>query len=307
MAKILYGCDPECVTTYNVGDKIFALPPWYFRRELSVPASADKRHPVFLERNGWKLHEDGAAFEMSVTPSHDPYELFQTVQDCRNTAEKEILSHFTEVCDGKLNFLPAVGWDVERWMQMRRERGESFWDDFRMSTQFGCDPDEDIFNLETACTVLDAAEHPWRYCGGHMHFSGSKKIADDYQLAIRCLVVTAGVAAVVFSDVPQLERERTFLYGRPGKFRVQKYGEDNPFGKDYAVGIEYRTPSARTWGDWEIAKNVIHWAEIGISVLLENPHSDDILREITQPAITAILTANQELGQQILSHVNSKL
>lgn len=306
MSKILYGADPEAAALYEKNGKLYALPPFFFREFLGVPASDDRRHPVFLMGDGWKLHEDGANFEMSVKPSHDPLELFQTIQACAKATEESILSAFPEFCDGKLHFRPTVLFELERWNAMREEHGENFWKRFSMSTEFGCDPDEDVFDT-AKCSVQDASKHPFRYCGGHIHFSGSPKIEEDPHMAVRCAVITAGLAAVAFSDVPQLERDRTFLYGRPGKFRIQNYGADNPYGPDYQIGFEYRTPSARWAGDWDIAREVLRWAEIGITNLLETSLGTQLTAEITEPAKRAILEADQPLARELLSYVESKL
>lgn len=300
MTKILFGADPECCSVYEKEGKYYALPPYIFREQLNVPVIDDRnpRHPVFLQNSDWKVHEDGANWEFAVKPSHNPLELFQTIQDARKAAE-EILSNFTEFCDGKLHFIPAVNWEVGRWANMP--------EDFFMSTEFGCDPDEDVLNTKAKCKVIDASLHPWRYCGGHIHVSGSPRILEDYHLAVKCMIITAGIAATAFSTFPGLEYERTYLYGKPGKFRVQNYGEDNPYGKDYQFGIEYRTPSATWAGNWEVAQKVLHWSEIGIKGLFETSLGEELVSEILNPAVDAILTVNQPKALELLSHVESKL
>lgn len=297
--KILFGTDPECFAAYEKDGKLYALPPYYFRKNLSVKASDDERHPVFIEGNFFKAHEDGAAFEFGITPSFDPKELFEKIQAATTTVNESILREFPEHCLPTLQFVPTIGFEIERWKNMP--------EDFFMSTRFGCDPDEDEFNLSAKCKVVDASTHPYRYGGGHLHVSGSKKIAQDPHMAVRCMAITAGLAAVAFSPVPDLERDRTFLYGRPGKFRFQNYGARNPFGPAYAYGIEYRTPS-NTWaGNWEVAKEFLKWAEIGIKNLLETGLGEELTQEIVDPTIEAILGADQKLAHELLSYVESKL
>lgn len=176
-----------------------------------------------------------------------------------------------------------------------------------MSTRFGCDPDEDLYNLDVECRTEDASQHPWRYCGGHIHVSGSPVIAQDPHMAIACMVITAGLAATAFSDVPELERQRLYRYGRPGKFRIQNYGITNPFGEDYALGVEYRTPSCRWAGNWEIAQKVLRWAEIGITHLLETPLGKELHDELREPAISAILSTDQKLAGELLSYIESRI
>lgn len=295
---ILFGTDPESFAVYEKEGQLYALPPYFFRHYLGVPASDDKRHPVFFEENGWKLHEDGAAFEMAIRPSFNPRDLFDTIQDCMKAAEERILRSFPEYCMPSLQFLPTVGFEVERWA----DEG----DDFRMSTEFGCDPDFDAFNMEKKAAVIDAAKHPHRYSGGHIHFSGSKFIADDPQLAVRVLALTAGCAAVAYSDVPQLERDRTFLYGRPGKFRVQHY-KGSSFGKEYQVGIEYRTVSSRWASNWNIAKEVFEWGRIAVEEFLPDAEkAEALVAELSGTATTAILEGDQETAMSVLEYLKSK-
>lgn len=293
---LLFGTDPEVFATYEKDGKLYTLPPYFFRHYLHVPASDDKRHPVFFEQNGWKFHEDGAAFEMSIMPSFNPRDLFDTIQDCVKTAEERLISKFPEFCMPKLQFLPTVGFEVERW----QDEGK----DFRMSTEFGCDPDSDAFHMEKKATVIDASQHPFRYGGGHVHFSGSEFIESDPQLAVRVLAITAGCAAVAYSDVPELDRERTFLYGRPGKFRIQHYGKRNAFGPDYATGIEYRTPSNRWASNWNIAEQIFEWGRIGIEEILPNADKAmNLLDDVAETAVSAILGADQIQAKQVLDYV----
>lgn len=306
MSKLLFGTDPEMVATYEKDGVLYALPPYYFRKFLDVPASSNPKHPVFLTGEDWKAHEDGAAFEIAVNPDHNPLELFGRVQRAVKAIETEILEKFPEHCMPKIGFLPTVAFEVERWKQ-EIAAGRIPKKEFEMSTRFGCDPDEDVFNLEARSSVISVTEHPWRYCGGHVHVSGSPKIAQDPHMAVKSLAVTAGLAAVLFSDVPQLEHDRTFYYGRPGKFRVQNYGKSNPFGPDYAIGVEYRTPSTRWTGNWEIAKNFLKWVEIGITQVFETGLCEELLPEIVDVSVEAITTANQQTAGEILSYVESRL
>lgn len=299
-SKILFGADPESFAACERDGKLYAMPPYWFRHEGGIdPIEEDERHPVFIETDEYKVHEDGAAFEFSILPSYNPKDLFGRIQAASEATSFKILQWYPQDVLPNLQFIPTIGWDVQRWAGMPK--------DFFMSTTFGCDPDDDVFNLQKKAQDIDASKHPFRYAGGHIHFSGSLRIVEDPHFAVRCQVVTSGVAAVFYSPVPQLERDRTFLYGRPGKFREQNYGKKNPYGPEYAMGIEYRTPSATWAGNWGVAEKVLEWAEIGIHELLETSLGEEIVPEVTQPAIEAILTANQDLAGQVLQYVTSKL
>lgn len=308
-SKILYGCDPEAAAVYEKNGKTYALPPFFFRTFLGVPFTdpdGDMRHPVFFKEDGIKLIEDGANFEMTIYPSFDPKELFDRVQECARLTSERILSQFPTYCQPTLQFLPTTDWDVKRWEEMLAKNPEMY-ELFLMSTQFGCDPDRDVFNLSAQCTIMNVEKHAERYCGGHVHMSGSPIFDEDPDLATKCMCITVGNASVAFSDVPELEHRRLFLYGRPGRMRVQNYGPNNPFGPAYSKGIEYRTPSARWAGNWTVAENVLKWAKIGVNDLLESPLGEELVGELVQPSIQAIMNTDQALARQLLSYIESRI
>jgi len=296
---ILWGTDPELFAVYQKNAVKFALPPYFFRKVLGVQASDDEKHPVFLENETWKLHEDGAAFEMAIHPSKNPRELFDNIHLCKLAAETTILKKFPEHVEPELQFLPTVGFEIERW----KDEG----DDFRMSTRFGCDPDRDAYNFDVESRDEDASAHPFRYGGGHIHWSGSKLSEEEPILATKCMSMSAGLAAILYSDTPNLDKRRTYMYGKPGKYRIQRYGKNNPFGEEYANGMEYRTPSNRWASNWEIASKVFEWAEIGIRSLLEGGLGKVLLEEISQEVCDAIVQADQKVAGQLLGYIETKV
>ena len=308
MSKILFGTDPEMASVYDKDGEIYAIPPYFFREVLGVPADKENpAHPVFLKGDEWKVLEDGANWEMAIRPSHNPRELFDNAQKGREALEKNILSLFPDFCSSSARFLPTLNWEVQRWKD-EIKNGRIVEEDFYMSTQFGCDPDYDVFNYQTEGSVLDVADYPYRNCGGHIHLSGVPEIVDDIEMAVKSMVITAGLAAIAFTDVPALERQRTFFYGKPGKFRPQDYGEKNPYGPDYRFGLEYRTPSATWLKSWDIAQQVLKWAEIGISVVFPSKDlSKMLVEEISMPAIDAILSSDVNTATQLLKYVEERI
>lgn len=305
MNKLLYGTDPECFAAYIKDGKYYALPPYYFRKTLHVQASANEKHPVFIEKAGMLMHEDGAAFEFSVPPSHDPSELFGRVQTCRELVNQNILAKFPDHCLPELQFLPTIGFELERW----KNEGP----DFAYATRAGCDPDMDVYDTSTEFQPEENMKNwPWRYAGGHIHVSGSPRFFEDYEFAVRCMAMTTGLAAIHYSDVPELEHDRTYRFGKPGRCRVQNYGDNNPYGKPYQIGIEYRTASDRWVSDWNIAQQVFRWTEIGVNHLFETSLGTELLggmltTELEQTATKAILNADQKTAGEILSYIESRL
>lgn len=298
VTPIRWGSDPEGVSVMERDGKLYAVPPVYFRKYLGVPASKHPNHPVFLTGEGWSMMEDGAAWEMTIEPDTKPKNVFDRIQECAKAVNEKIFTQFPDHVLPVLRFLPMVGWDVQRW--------ENEGEDFHMSTRFGCDPSKDAFDMEKRAEIVDASLHPERYCGAHVHMSGSPLFAEEPVLAIQCQAISSGLAAVRYSDVPELERARSWLYGIPGNWRLQEYGPKK-FGKDYAIGIEYRTPSA-TWAkDWAIAEKVFQWAEIGVKNLLEGGLGLSLLPELANPACEAILNSSPGLAGELLDYIEDKL
>ena len=264
--QIVFGADPEVFATYEGADgTLYALPPVILRRDFGVRASKDPRHPVFIRSAEWMAHEDGAAFEVAVKPSKDWREVFGRVRLAYEAIENRILSPISEshgVCHPKLTVAPTIAWEISLW------DGED--NDFFTTTRFGCDPDEDAFDYLAKCHVDDASKHPYRYGGGHIHLSGFDGIEENPLVLVHSLAFTVGLGAVVYSKQHDSDRDRTFRYGRPGKYRVQRYGklfEDIPFTN---IGIEYR-PISNAWtADEEEASKLFELAQIGVDALFKD-------------------------------------
>ena len=286
-----FGSDPEFFAAYEENGELYVLPPVILRAEHGAPFENNGRHPIFARYGETIVHEDGAAFEMSTPPSSDWKSMWNTINDVKKQFGTDVLSKYGDVCLPVLHALPAMHWQVEKWL----EKGT----DFRLATLFGCDADKDLFNTKARCKVIDATMHPWRYAGGHIHVSGIPEIESQPLIALRCMVMSAGLASTAYSDVPELENERLFLYGKPGKYRIQEYSNGE-------MGIEYRTCSTRWTESFELAKKVFTWAEIGMRILLQKGlylEFEPIIPDITD----AIIKVDQNKARSILDLIQSKL
>lgn len=121
---------------------------------------------------------------------------------------------------------------------------------------FGCDPSYDAYDLVPKVPFIDAMSHPYRYGGGHMHFSypfydekylqayrlnGNHYLTDpsNYPLMVKMLDLYVGVPLGIL-----LHREENFLrrlyYGQAGEYRPQIYPA-NPGWMGEMRGLEYRS------------------------------------------------------------------
>ena len=287
-----FGADPEVFIGYPLGEKTCVLPPSFLRLMHNHEVIKNGRHPIFIKKEEYIVHEDGAALEVGVIPSANWEDLWERINRSYEDISTNLLALYPNDCDGKVHILPTITYDVERW--------KGYSEEFHMSNIFGCDADIDAFDTEREAEVIDATLHDERYGGGHIHTSGSELASEDPISAIKFLAMTAGNAAIAYSDVPSLEKARTYLYGKPGKFRVQKYSNGE-------TGIEYRTPSNTWTKDKKIAERIFTWFKVGIENLLEQGLGFELIEELTQPTIDAIINADQSLALQILTRIEERI
>ena len=294
--EIMFGTDPEAFATYNKKGKLYALPPVFFREDLEIDVKDNGDHPIYLEDGkGGMVHEDGAAFEICVPPTTNWEEMWEQCSDLVKSFNSLYLDHLPPtLVNSSLAMIPTVNWDVERW-----EHKGPTWE---YATRFGCDKDYDAwkeFAPPEEVDVMDASKHPWRYAGGHLHFSllGSDEIKNRPLDIVACLAYTAGLAAIAYGNNLELEKLRSFRYGKPTKYRVQNYSNG-------AVGIEYRTPSASWLGDKNLAAQVFGWAEIGIRSLFLGGALEKVQKFKVETA-NAIMTADKAMALALLKEVGA--
>jgi hypothetical protein len=289
-----FGADPEVFVTYKKDGKDFVLPPAYFREFLGIDYKPDPRHPKFLEQDGITIHEDGVAFEFTLPPAGSIPELLSSIHYGYDLLKNKVLVNFPEY---EIKIVPTVNFEVERWLPY--QNNESFY----MTLLFGCDPHLLAWEPEKEDEPVDATTHPYRYGGGHEHFSGSEVFRNAPVMAIRILDLTVGLASVAFSPVPELEQIRTFRYGKAGVFRPQVY----PNGE---TGIEYRSIS-NSWTNPEntsLAKQVEKWTNIAMEVLIPNlGKAEELVMKYREELLTAISTSNQALALEVLNSVEGEL
>ena len=96
---------------------------------------------------------------------------------------------------------------------------------------FGCDPDWSAYTGRKQVIQVDAAKHPWRYAGGHIHI-GTGKLRNPRDIIALCKVFDLFVGlSTVLMDRSRKSSARRRLYGRAGSFRPQPHG------------FEWRVPS----------------------------------------------------------------
>jgi hypothetical protein len=189
---------------------------------------------------GVKAFRDGYAVELNVPPAEDVLTLAKHVR-------AGILGVTKLLPEGhRLVATPTVSIDLKADLKDAPED----------VLHFGCDPSFDAYTGKEKCPRVNAWEHPYRYAGGHMHFSatareiekgtfGWLKKKDNHLLFIRMMDYRVGVPLTIINHGPAQFLRRK-VYGQAGEFRPQEY-------PDGSLGLEYRTPCPSVWNNLAVA------------------------------------------------------
>jgi len=225
MFDTVFGTDPE---VFIVNDGGWCIPPVALKEDYNLDYLRAK---TLLEDEDWKIIEDGAATEINIAPSDNVSEIFDRLGRAYNAVQK-----LAESFKLKAVVYPTVPFDLKKYWQ---KRGENFRDCVR----FGCDPDLDIYSGEYSVET-DSSKIPERYGGGHIHMQAPLNnptlFEEIFYHATRLMDILVGNTGVAINrpsnDWVEAEKSRLKYYGRPGKIRLQDYGNN-------LRGIEYRVPS----------------------------------------------------------------
>lgn len=282
------GSDPE---VFIVNDKNYCVPPVYFRLNelIEVQDNSNEQHPVFYKDDRIKIIEDGSAFEFNTKPTDDPHEYYDIVQHGINILNKIIPSEY------KVSVSPVVKFSLSKFVYDNHLKPF-----YEYCCRFGCDPDIDIYS-GLYCQQVNASKIKERYGGGHIHISsnndynikessGIPELNDNVIKQTKLFDIVLGNAFVLQSKIPGLDIARQKYYGRPGKIRIQNYGN--------TYGIEYRTPS----NSWITNLDSIElmFSAVDLALELYNlPESNGIISRYLKRSINNILTFNKSDSEKV--------
>jgi hypothetical protein len=299
MDKIVFGSDPEGFYARKGEDgKDYVVPPAKYRLDYKFPTdNTDPKHPVFKSAEGQngviKLIEDGAAFELTVPPSTEIETLYQDIQLGYELA-KDVGGQF----GNHTMITPTINYDVDEFKG--RERA------FRQCLIFGCDPDEDVFEtqgllphrLNQMARGESALEHPYRYGGGHLHVSGCENFQVKPLLSIKMFAFLLGNLVTFMSPMKELDHLRTYRYGRPGRFRIQRYGKKFQNLDWTDQGLEYRTPSNAWTTDLSLGKKMAFAVKtIAEYILPDDKLMEVLIEDLQDNTIKAVMEGLPELAE----------
>lgn len=223
-----FGCDPEFFLT--IDDDIVVSPALLEKERVIEFVVDDIKHPVLINKKDFMFHMDGVAVELGLKrPCKDFKDMFNVVRD-----SIECLNDFSTGLDflgNKLNVTIKPVVNIIPGMYLQYIKDPRVYQGFI----FGCDPDEDLDVKGYKCKTLNVETHRFRYGGGHIHV-GNQLFYELFNPSISLLSVFLGTFCVANSIFPELDRQRVSTYGKPRRYRLQKY----PNGDR---GVEYRSPS----------------------------------------------------------------
>lgn len=286
MDNLLFGSDPEIFVCETINNEEWAVPVPYFFEHLGVKEigfDKTRKHPVILRNERTKVIMDGVAFEFNTTPTNDPKIFYQDVQDTISMVDE-----FAKQFGYHAVVKPAVKYDFFKYYKPDSEL-------LSWCGVFGCDPDIDAILQDYNSPEIDVTNHIWRYGGGHEHISDYNKLIKDYPNPfIKLLAIYVGNYSVANSPYPELEKQRAFKYGQPGRYRIQNY-------PDGTTGVEYRSPSNVWVSQLDLIEGMFNQTYKAYELLHDPKVGKKVIDDYLPSTIQAIAEVNPELSKSILS------
>lgn len=297
---ITLGSDPEMCFAIPVNRKSAVVSPALLEAEGILTNLDDDptdtrtpeekcKHPFYLQTPEYTWQMDGVAMELTYKK---PYGSVRELVSVFNKAQGDLRKLISKNPTYKglplvLTARPVVPIDLEMYTPYLDDN-EKIYQGFI----FGCDPDEDAIMPDYVCQTVDVMTHPYRYFGGHIHVGHTdpdiQNVLRDRELIrpfVQLLACTVGVLCTTYSPYPKEETLRAQQYGRPGRFRPQKWG------------IEYRTPSV-SWLSMNMdgLMNLDFAIKSAVYYLLNPKIGRQVIDSYLEPAISCIQTADRSMG-----------
>jgi len=285
-----YGTDPEFFTVDKQNNVI--SPALLEINGIITPVIDNIKHPIYIDNADFSWMMDGVAWELTLkAPAKNAKEIHEITEFGLESLE-DFISKISWNSD-KLSLYkkPVVSINPDIYLPMIDV------DKVFQGFIFGCDPDEDGILPDYICEELDVVSHPYRYGGGHIHFSGNDLMYENPRISVQLLAITVGNYVTLNSIYHEEEKLRVKTYGRPGRFRPQVY-------KDGSVGIEYRTPS-NSWISFSLDKKeeLFSLSELVSKIIAEPKKCRDFIKTYLPSTIEAINSADKDLSEKILRSI----
>lgn len=283
---LTFGSDPEIFVCETIDNEDWCIPVPHFLENLGVPEigfDKTRKHPIILKNDSTNVIMDGVAFEFNTKPHTNAKDFYKDIQ-----AAIELVNEFAEKFKVHVTIKPAVKYDFMKYYDPNSKL-------LSWCGIFGCDPDKDAFFEEYNSPEIDVVNHLWRYGGGHLHISDDNKLIKDYPVPYtKLLAITCGNYSIASSPYPELDKQRAFKYGLPGRYRVQNYPNN-------VTGVEYRSPSNVWINSLESVEGMFYWAEKAYDYLSNPKKGLALINEFAETTINNMVNIDQTTSQNILN------
>jgi hypothetical protein len=204
---------------------------------------------------------------------------------------KERLSEIADKLNLDVLQSPIADFDVEKYFEGMDNRL------IKESVIAGCDPDRDAIDSNYSSPIRDLTRWKKRGAGGHIHVSleDYPHLHDHIVPAIRLMAIFAGNTFIANVSNPEEERERMEVFGKPGRYRVQRYGKK--------PGMEYRTLSNSWLLSELIVDNMQEACEKAVELLRQPKLALSVISNYLEDTVDSITNVKPVLATEILKSV----
>jgi len=292
--NLKFGADPEVFSTVLIDNKHFVVSPALLEKDSGLyflDQDMYEKHPIYIDEDNYSWMMDGVAWELTIKrPLNSASEIHNILTESLVRLDSFLSGYSWQGHQLNLFTKPVVSINPEWYLPYVNENLKMY-----QGFIFGCDEDYDAVESNYKCKNRDVSKVLVRYGGGHIHISGIEEFEEFPRQAIWFLSMTIGNFCVINSPYPELELLRSKEYGKPGRFRPQRY-------RNGEVGVEYRSPS-NSWISFseEKMEELFDWAKIGC-FLFKNKRtdlSDKFLNETCQAIIHQDASKSSEILNEI--------
>ncbi len=228
----------------------FGYDPEFFIRDGKNPAPVPA-HRAFDPGKGENrtFFRDGAAVEVNAPPATCIALSINYINEVIKLARERLVRNFPKA---RFFASSAEAFDPDAWSDAPPDVME-----------VGCHPSWNAYTMKEQGAQMDLWSHPYRYGGGHMHFSNFESVTDFASAVkfIRLLDWKVGLLDAYFFGGEKAALRRRF-YGLAGDFRFHaaepgtsgyrlingRNHFDGSIYKPYKpMRVEYRTPGPEMW------------------------------------------------------------
>jgi hypothetical protein len=294
--EIVLGSDPEFFLVEK--GKFDLVPPYYLQKYYGlkvleyykdiVPNEEEeigKFHPIYFKNNLFNIMMDGALFEATITPSTNPIDIHNQIQEVINKLE-ELGKPYGLVPLHR----PVATLDIDKFFTNVDDEL------VRQSVIAGCDPAFDAIDESFISKVVSLDGWKIRAAGGHLHASVEGiNLHKDIKNLVKLLAIHVGTLTTLLSEFPEEELQRMEVFGAPGRYRPQTYPNN-------IRGVEYRTPSNSWLRNLDIIERVFEATKKAIQTYIEGNYGKMIF-DYLEPAVYGIMNVDSSACEYVLENI----